>query len=108
MPGPGEAALPRARSRHTDFDRSASLLRGLGHENRREHDSPFDAGRREVFRVHAARAHWRGGADHSVEFPDDYGDLETWSGAGDRLHRGSEARRTNSADRADARRTDPR
>ena len=65
-------------ARVADIPTSIDQLRyyaGLGHENRRKHDSAFDAGRREVFRVHAARADRRGRADHPVEFPDDYGRL---------------------------------
>ena len=82
------------------------LLRRLGHENRRQHHSTHARAAVQVSRLHRARARGRGRSDHSLEFSAADGGMEARPGAGRRLHRGSEASRTNSAHRAAARRID--
>ena len=66
---------------------------------------PFSA---EVLRLHPARAGRSGGPDHPVEFSAVDGGVEAGSGAGDRLHRGVEAGRADSAERSAAGRADRR
>ena len=47
---------------------------------------PISGARREIPRVHAARAGWRRRADHPVEFPAADGGVETRPGARGRMH----------------------
>ena len=85
------ASDPRvARRRHPDGGGALLLLRGLGRQAR-------------VRRVRPGTAPARGrGADHPVELPAADGGLEDRARAGDRQHRGAQAGRDDTADRARA------
>ena len=63
---------------------------GLGHQDRRQHDSDFVGRRKAQFHgLHGARAGGRCRPDHSVEFPAVDGGVETRPALCDRLHGGS-------------------
>ena len=94
---------PLSVARVADVPLAADLFHYMaGWATKIEGNTDSDFGRveaREVLCLHPARARRSGGPDHPVEFSAADGGVEAGSGAGDRLHRGVEAGRADSAER---------
>ena len=101
--------LAVARGRRRAAGRRPVPLHGrLGDQDRGRHDPDLGAlrARRELPRLHAARAGRRRRPDHPVELPAADGGVEARPGARHRLHRRAQARRADAALGAAARRAD--
>ena len=97
----------RARCRRAARGRSVPLHGGVGHQDRRKHNSDFGGRRKDAISgLHGPRADRRRRANHSLEFPAADGGVEAGSGSRHRLHGRAEARGADAPHRPSAWRID--